>query len=373
MPRYQFQRHAGSAGLASLQQDWQGLQAQCVDRAFYHDWRWYSAVSEYLLDDIIYIAAYREQQLVAVFPLQLQWRKRYGIAHRVLALPLRNQIDLADFIIDHQHCQPALFSALLQFVASQPDMGWDLLVAEPVRGCSAAAKLLVEAGRLEQDYQRNNTYLACESSEALNALSKKHLKNVRRLQRKLEQQHPKIGFSCPAAIAEQGLEAFLTLESEGWKGADGKGTSILLDPALAGFYRRLGELFAEGDDLRTDFIVDDDKPVSGQLALRGGDGWYLLKISYHPDYAAFGPGNILLLNMVEEMASEPAIEQVNLVTGPGWAERWHPSQEPVYTLTHFNRSWRGRLLALLRNAVRTLRPWRDRLQQARQKAAKSPQ
>ena len=78
------------------------------------------------------------------------------------------------------------------------------------------------------------------------AMSTKHIKEIRRLRRRLSELGELVyaSVSKPADI-RMAVESFLTLEASGWKG--GRGTALLCDPSTAAFVRTMTRrLSAEG-------------------------------------------------------------------------------------------------------------------------------
>jgi len=69
----------------------------------------------------------------------------------------------------------------------------------------------------------------------------------------------------------------------------------------------------------------------------------------------YNPGHLLLHQFIQKLAASSEPSEINLVTGPTWAERWHFSEETVYRADLYNRNLRGQLLSTFRMAKTLLK------------------
>ena len=51
-----------------------------------------------------------------------------------------------------------------------------------------------------------------------------------------------------------------------------------------------------------------------------------------------------MLAFLERVSAQPGITELNLVTSPAWADRWHLNKRPVFAVQHFNNNIKGRLV-----------------------------
>jgi hypothetical protein len=87
------------------------------------------------------------------------------------------------------------------------------------------------------------------------------------------------------------VEAFLSLESSGWKGR--RGTALASRPERAAFARTLFDPPPGPVSARADLLVLDGVPVAASLALVCGGTAHLLKTAYDEAHRRHGPGVLL--------------------------------------------------------------------------------
>ena len=121
------------------------------------------------------------------------------------------------------------------------------------------------------------------------AMSAKHIKEIRRLRRKLESLGS-LAYTSARRPPEVRLavETFLTLEARGWKG--GRGTALLCDPATASFVRTMTRRLSREGKCRVEALELDGVPVAMGIALTSGSRSFLWKIAYDETKAAYSPG-----------------------------------------------------------------------------------
>ncbi len=340
--------------LVALKADWDQLFGQLAEPAFYHDWRWHDCVSRRLFSDISFYCLRHREELVAVVPLR---PKQTG---RSLQLPVSKQTDIADILLHPEHCNAALLQTLFRAVTAQVGR-WHHLVFERVPQGSAAFRLAqLHRRSTHTDLMSKSSFFQTQSLGDLRSLSKKHLKNVDRIQRKLVRDTGGLQFEHRRSDT-QSVEDFLHIEHSGWKGRQGKCSSILSDPNVTGFYRDVAQSFAETDQLCLSFASVNQKRISGQFGILTGQRQALLKLSYLPEYRNYAPGNLLLNDTLKTAARDLHVEELNLLTGPPWADRWHPNSTEVYLLSLFNSTlggWFGYGYLRLKDV---LRPFKQRV------------
>ncbi|MDC0662074.1 GNAT family N-acetyltransferase [Marinobacter sp. SS21] len=340
--------------LTALRADWDQLFARLAEPAFYHDWRWHECLSRRLFSDIAYYCIRHRAELVAVVPLR---PKKAG---RSLQLPVSRQTDLTDILLHPGHCNEAVLYTLFRGVTDQVGR-WQHVVFERVpKGSSAFQLAQLHRRSMHADRMSKNSFFQTQSVGDLKTLSKKHLKNVNRFQRKLIQDTGDLLFEHRRSDA-QSIEDFLHIEHSGWKGSRGKCSSILSDSDVTGFYRDVAQSFAETGQLCLSFASVNQKRISGQFAILTGQRQALLKLSYLPEYGDYAPGNLLLNDTLQAAARDVQVDELNLLTGPGWADRWHPSSTDVYLLSLFNNTLRGWLGYGLLRLKDFLRPFKLRI------------
>ena len=201
--------------------------------------------------------------------------------------------------LDRGAAEPAL-AALLRhlrtplLLQSVPTSGpmWEAL--------TAAADRMMVLRRWERAVLRpEGTYAAWFDA----AFERKRRKEYRRLQARLSEQ----GRFEAASLAhvDEALgwaDAFLDLESAGWKGA--RGTAMKASSATAAAFREACRDLAQAGTLRFWKLALDGKPIAMMFAIADGDSLWLGKIAYDEAWARFSPGVLLILRATEQIFAE---------------------------------------------------------------------
>jgi Acetyltransferase (GNAT) domain len=130
------------------------------------------------------------------------------------------------------------------------------------------------------------------------ALSKRHLRDMKRQWRKLET----LG-TVTYEVSRQPeeihhlIEQFLLLESAGWKGK--RRTAMLIDRFQAAFAREAIANLAEIDAVRIHSIQLDGKPLAMMIVFIMAGEAYTWKTAYDENYAAYSPGKQLVRFLTE--------------------------------------------------------------------------
>jgi CelD/BcsL family acetyltransferase involved in cellulose biosynthesis len=103
----------------------------------------------------------------------------------------------------------------------------------------------------------------------------------------------------------EAVEAFLSLESKGWKGR--RGTALADDPARLAFARSALEAFARAGRLDALTLVLDGAPIAAGLMLMSGARGYYWKSAYDEAFAGFSPGLQLALAHSRRLSERPGL------------------------------------------------------------------
>ena len=146
------------------------------------------------------------------------------------------------------------------------------------------------------------------AKDHLGAISRKRLKEWRRLRRKLEAEGD-VSWSLRRGldIDEAAVERFLVLEDAGWKG--GNGSSLLTDPASAGFFRDLVERLRARNRVFFTELRLGERVIASTVNFQMADEGFAFKIGWDPDYARHSIGVLNELAFLERL---PAAEEWGL-------------------------------------------------------------
>jgi hypothetical protein len=156
--------------------------------------------------------------------------------------------------------------------------------------------------------------------------SKKHLKNLNRQARRLqdmgEMVHQTITADQPQLL-EQAFEDFIQLEGTGWKGK--AGTALMTCPADRQFFLQTVKALATNHRIHANKLILDGKPLAVVLTVHGHHWHYLWKIAYDETYDSFSPGMLLMKELTAGILNEGCPNPVD-----GMAVPHHPMLDRLW-------------------------------------------
>ncbi len=159
--------------------------------------------------------------------------------------------------------------------------------------CEEAAR---EAGyRILLRVQERSPFVQVTGSHEayVGSLDRKHVKELRRLRRRLEEQG-QVRFELLEDTAHLG--ECLEMESAGWKGESG--TSIASRPETLAFYSEVTSWAARRGTLRIAFLRLDERPVAFELLIEDGGVLYDLKGGYDEELRRYAPGQLIAAELI---------------------------------------------------------------------------
>lgn len=143
---------------------------------------------------------------------------------------------------------------------------------------------------LLKPYEDANTYLKL-------ALSAKHIREFGRLERKLSSFGPTTyRFLEANEDHKPWTEAFLNLESQGWKGKNK--TSLASETKSKNFFEEFTTQAHRKGQLMMLGLFHQNKPIALKCNILSGKGAFAFKIAYDEDYANYSPGMLLELENI---------------------------------------------------------------------------
>jgi CelD/BcsL family acetyltransferase involved in cellulose biosynthesis len=350
----------GAQGLDRIAVEWRTLIEQIPSARFFQFPEWHLAnlaSMEPRPERVWFVSARQQGRLVGVLPLRQESRRIRGIGVRTLCTITHPHATLADFAFACTSDGAELFRQFNRWIRQQRTIVWDELALEGIPDESAVA-FAVRATPpmlLVEELQGESAYLPTRggAEQALAAVSGSFKRNLRRLARRAEQSAPlTYRVVRDDSGLDDALEKFLDIEQSGWKGSDGTGSAIRLDPARQAFYQGLRRQFSRLGACRINLLEHGCHAVAAQFCLMSGQTLNILKIGFLESHAAFAPGNLVMESTIEHCCSEPSIRAMSFVTNPPWAHLWKPQMEPVRRYRTYNGSARGLMLYGLLTAKR---------------------
>ncbi len=288
---------ANSVGAVAAELD--VLAKECLElNAFYSSWM-LTAALECLLPVGIMLVVIRHMQhgITGVFPFELQHRFR-GLPIRALKSWRHPYCFLCTPLISQLHASETL-STLLSWVESDRAPA-DLIEFELVSGDGRFFELLKTEMQRRKWVSHSASYERATFRPAENektGLSGKHLKELRRLERRLAEE----GVCSYRTLSEiepiePWIDNFLQLESSGWKGR-GR-TALNSDQRSLDYFRQTTLAARARSSIQMLSIEVDGTPIAMKCNFIADNIAFAFKIAYDEKYAKYSPGVLLeLFNM----------------------------------------------------------------------------
>lgn len=211
--------------------------------------------------------------------------------------------------------------------------GWDVLRWQNVRADSALVHTLLPQARADGFLTMrwdvfSSPFIPLHADlDPESLLSAKTRANVRRRRKKLATLGA-ITLRCVRGgpgLAQALNDAF-RIEASGWKGEGG--TAVQCDRDTAQFYRTLAQHEAGRGGLALYFLDLDGEPIAFHYGLRDGDRYYLLKPGYLATYAPYSPGQLLMAEVLHDLAQQGVREFDFLGHSMPWKREWTAHARP---------------------------------------------
>lgn len=345
---WRIERVIGAEGLARLAPVWDLLVGEMPERAWHHSYASHRAYFEHLSAPERFVGLVLrdgEGEVRAICPFEERRRSILGVDMRIWELPWDLHTRIRDVICPPGEARTALLPALRRYLgrgAGAPPVVVLARVTE--RGAAWACLDTVDGAAVCRDRHGAadvvDTTLSMEEQAARR--SRKFRANLRRAQRKLDEvADVRYVHATDGTHLEAEYRTFLELEAAGWKGADGTGTALLLEPEVQRYYRELVDHFP-GTEVTS--IHGDGTCLASTLCARNGRDYGILKVCYNEDHAQASPGKLLLDHVLERCTEDPEIDSFNLVSHWEWCQDWKPDVLPAWSVYLAADDLRGALL-----------------------------
>jgi CelD/BcsL family acetyltransferase involved in cellulose biosynthesis len=356
--------------LEALRPAWERLYRQCARRTVFLSHAWFDAAWQWcgMYQELYVLCCERQGDLVGVLPLARHSTAR-AVAPRqtleFLAVPDTQRCDLlvAD---DDVALVAAAFAE--ELVRRQAD--WDVLRLRALGDRTLAATTLAEALRIrglacEVQVATTNPWVALDTEWAsYYATRSRRLKKAvnlaaNRLARAGRLEVAWLGPDTAEAALAHALDAVIRISSKSWKTRTGNSLDNVGPQA---FIRRLTQHAHRNGWLSIWMLTLDKEPVAMEYQLVADGEVYALRSDFDISREELSPGSHLSRCMLEGLFGHGF---KRYYMGPGenaYKYRWAESLDPVYSMSVYGRSFRGRALAAwerrLRPALRRVRQHR---------------
>jgi CelD/BcsL family acetyltransferase involved in cellulose biosynthesis len=289
-------------------------------------------------------------QPIAIAPLILAPIRMCGVKVRRLGFFYNAHVPRADFIVARwpEEAYRAIWSHLFR------KCSWDLLqlcqLPEGSETLDAIPRLAADddcpAGAWPSGA---SPYLPLRTSwgQYFDALPVKHRGNLRNRFKRLKGiASVDIETITSDEKLADALDAGLRLEAAGWKGKSH--TAISCDPDTSRFYSMLARRAAERGWILLNFLRAGSKRIAFDYCLSYKNRIHRLKSGYDPSYARYSPSNLLSCLVLRNAFKQGLTEYDFLGGVEDWKLKWTKQTRPHYWLFVFSRTFKGRLLYLIK-------------------------
>lgn len=301
------------AALAAHLAAWDELAGEALEpNAFYEPWMLIPAIEAFGRDtELRFVFVYADRLLCGMFPLERAPRYR-GLPFQHLKLWRHKHCYLGTPLLRRSHAHACL-GAFLDWLAADP-RGAGAIEWDQVAGDGAFFQVLSEV--LQRT--RRRSFASQRFSRALlqpradgeafigEALSPKHRKELKRLERRLAELGP-IEYTAlePGADPESWIAQFLDLEASGWKSR--RASALGASDAGQHFFTRSAAEAARRGRLMMLALKLAGRPIAMKCNFLAEDGAYTFKIAYDEEYARFSPGVLLELDNIRRAHTMPGL------------------------------------------------------------------
>jgi CelD/BcsL family acetyltransferase involved in cellulose biosynthesis len=350
----QFRAHQGLKGLEQLDGVWQILAQSIPGAGFNHFPGWYRA---YLVSaacdpaNVWFVAAYRGEEVVGIFPLQFQKRQVSFVRPRFLGTIDDDELQLSDFVFAPSPQNAGLLDELTRWLRRESTLPWHVLRLLKIPDDAALAYAVrAQSPKLTVAIRYDaSAYFDTSGSyeHATRAMTSKMRSNLRRRARLAEGAGALRFQSCQRQEElAQAFETFLEIEASGWKGPTGSSSAIRCRPRVLAFYSEMVREFAARDECVINLLWHGEQAIAAQLGLKIGRTLHILKVGYRDDNPAFAAGILLQDQTIRYACDHPQIDVISMVNNPYWARSFKPETRAVWL--YYMPNWNARgLLAYL--------------------------
>jgi CelD/BcsL family acetyltransferase involved in cellulose biosynthesis len=201
--------------------------------------------------------------------------------------------------------------------------------------------------------------------------SKNHRKNMRKTRDRLRQLG-NVACTVHRDVTNGQVEGLLRrafeVEDRSWKGP--AGTSVLKSPGIFEFFLAQARQLAARGEFELAFLDLDGQPIAFEYGYRSDGIYYSHKVGYDERFAAYGPGQLLMLELIERFHGDPQLRSVDCM-GPlsDAVSRWTTR---TYGCGRLVAGGGGVVGTALLASYRAARPWLQRWRQWQNADALAP-
>jgi CelD/BcsL family acetyltransferase involved in cellulose biosynthesis len=347
--------------LEGIAAPWRALQRRASPRNVFLTWEWLSAWWRFEGGkNSLYVLAIEdaEGELVGVAPLMLGTRQAPGLARLREARFLGTGAATSDYLefLSEAGREDAVAACAAAYLFEHRE-AWDLLRLEEVPEASPALRALrrefVGSHLWAEARPTLCPYLPVSGSwEAfLNSQSRNFREKLRYKRRVLmEKLNGRLVVCESPEEVTRALEALFEFNPRRWREQGER--SAFMEEGFRQFHREVAQRFLASGWLDLSFIEVDDKIVAVLYSFRYANKIFFYNSGFHPCWARYGPGNVLLGYGIERAFAD-GVEEFDFLGGTSpYKYNWTNVQRRALNLMIIRRSARTLGWQWLRSARR---------------------
>jgi CelD/BcsL family acetyltransferase involved in cellulose biosynthesis len=297
----------------------------------------------------------RDGELIGILPLVVERLTFYGVPVRRLRAPgILSCPDRFDILCSPEN-DALVASEIWNALNSKRD--WDVLelvdLPEGGPGWQLHQLAAIAGNKTGHRISRRTPYLPINSTsndlaDLAPGTTAKFRANLRRRRTRLGDLGP-IEVKRVTAFDDVYLQRFLELENSGWKGASQ--TSILSRERMNTYYRSLTASAAANGYLAMYTLEAGGEVIAMHLGLALAGRYFVPKLSYDERRHQFGPGHLLVSEVLADCAARGITEFEFLGDDTEWKRAWTDQVHVHYRAHVFNNTVAGRAAWLTRYRI----------------------
>ena len=288
----------------ALKDEWANLLEKCNHTVF-STWEWLSIWWKHFGKNkkLLILLAEDHEKPVGIAPLMYYVDKTFGLRTRKIQLIGTPQSDYSDFILAEKKEQ--CLTAFVKYILNESHEKWDCIELKDIPENSQTSVLLqkidkiVTVANIRVIHRCPYLPLPSSISELINGLSRKFRKNLRRSQKQLEQNCKLkfIDYSSPKVCLE-GMKNLFELHQKRWKTCGEPG--VFTNQSVRNFHLNIAESFSRKGWLGLYAMSANDEIVACLYGFKYQSKFYYYLSGMNPFYSKYGPGNLLILFVLQK-------------------------------------------------------------------------
>jgi CelD/BcsL family acetyltransferase involved in cellulose biosynthesis len=341
-------RFATAADLRDARDRWNALVLKMPLPSFFCTWEWISTWLEVFGSQYepVILFVYRGDELAGILPL---CRREAVLTRGLMSGRILSYCGARELYPDHldliasEEDAVACLHAIWAFLVEEYSE-WDVIHLSYLWGGSGlvSAILRPDGPRSIQTTQASFAryiHVSGTFDEFFDRFDKKFRYNVRSRRKKLMEEHGMRYITCDASRQPEALDLVFALNDRRFasKGVD----SSLMAPSIIDFHRRLLSALDGTDRIELRLLGNDKQIAAASYNFRLDGRVFSYQKGIAPEWESYGPGTVLLYELVREAFESGQREYNFLQGGEDYKSRWAKDGRALFTTSIFNRTLKG--------------------------------